>query len=114
MYIRMMGAVGLTNASKVAILNANYIAKRLDPHFPALFKGKGGLVAHECILDLREWKRVGIEVEDVAKRLMDYGFHAPTISWPVEGTMMVEQTEIESKEELERFYDVMIAIYAEM
>src|SRR5438046_10108309 len=114
MYIRMMGAVGLTNASKVAILNANYIAKRLDPHFPVLFKGKHGLVAHECIVDLREWKRVGIEVEDVAKRLMDYGFHAPTISWPVGGTMMVEPTESESKDELDRFCDAMISIHAEM
>ena len=83
MYIRMMGAAGLTKATKVAILNANYIAKRLEPHFPVLFKGKHGLVAHECILDLRPCKSAGVEVEDVAKRLMDYGFHAPTISWPV-------------------------------
>ena len=97
MYIRMMGADGLTKRRKVAILNANYIAKRLDPHFPVLFKGKHGLVAHECIVDLRQWKSAGVEVEDVAKRLMDYGFHAPTVSFPVAGTMMIEPTESESK-----------------
>src|SRR5438477_357350 len=114
MYIRMMGPAGLTEATKVAILNANYIAKRLDPYFPILFKGKHGLVAHECILDLRQWKSVGIEVEDVAKRLMDYGFHAPTISWPVTGTMMVEPTESEPKHELDRFCDAMISIHAEI
>jgi len=114
MYIRMMGAEGLKRASEVAILNANYIAKRLDRYFPVLFKGKRGLVAHECILDLRQWKSAGIEVEDVAKRLMDYGFHAPTISWPVAGTMMVEPTESEPKHELDRFCDAMIAIHAEI
>jgi glycine dehydrogenase len=114
MYIRMMGPDGLTNATKAAILNANYIAKRLDPHFPVLFKGRHGLVAHECILDLRQWKRAGIEVEDVAKRLMDYGFHAPTVSWPVAGTMMVEPTESEAKPELDRFCDAMISIHAEI
>jgi len=114
MYIRMMGAEGLKRASKVAILNANYIAKRLDPYFPVLFKGKHGLVAHECIVDLRQWKSAGIEVEDVAKRLMDYGFHAPTISWPVGGTMMIEPTESEPQHELDRFCDAMISIYAEM
>src|SRR5712675_119897 len=114
MYIRMMGPEGLKRASEVAILNANYIAKRLDHYFPVLFKGKRGLVAHECILDLRDWKRAGIEVEDVAKRLMDYGFHAPTISWPVAGTMMVEPTESEPKHELDRFCDAMISIHAEM
>src|SRR5881227_761921 len=114
MYIRMMGPKGLKRATEVAILNANYIAKRLDRYFPVLFKGKRGLVAHECILDLRDWKRVGIEVEDVAKRLMDYGFHAPTISWPVAGTMMVEPTESEPKDELDRFCDAMISIHAEM
>jgi len=114
MYIRMMGAEGLKQASKVAILNANYIAKRLDPYFPVLFKGKHGLVAHECIIDLRQWKSVGIEVEDVAKRLMDYGFHAPTVSWPVAGTMMIEPTESEPKHELDRFCDAMIAIRAEI
>ena len=114
MYIRMMGPGGLTEATKIAILNANYIAKRLDPYFPVLFKGKRGLVAHECILDLRRWKDAGIEVEDVAKRLMDYGFHAPTISWPVAGTMMVEPTESEPKHELDRFCDALISIHAEI
>jgi glycine dehydrogenase len=114
MYIRMMGAEGLTEATKIAILNANYIAKRLDRYFPVLFKGKRGLVAHECILDLRQWKSAGVEVEDVAKRLMDYGFHAPTVSWPVAGTMMVEPTESESKAELDRFCDAMISIHAEI
>jgi glycine dehydrogenase len=114
MYIRMMGAAGLTNATKVAILNANYIARRLEPYFPVLFKGKRGLVAHECIIDLRPWKNIGIEVEDVAKRLMDYGFHAPTISWPVAGTMMIEPTESEAKHEIDRFCDAMISIHAEM
>jgi glycine dehydrogenase len=114
MYIRMMGAAGLTKATKVAILNANYIAKRLDPHFPVLFKGKHGLVAHECILDLRPCKSAGIEVEDVAKRLMDYGFHAPTVSWPVPGTVMIEPTESEAKDELDRFCEAMIAIRGEI
>ena len=114
MYIRMMGGAGLTKATQAAILNANYIAKRLDPHFPVLFKGKRGLVAHECILDLRPCKSAGVEVEDVAKRLMDYGFHAPTVSWPVPGTVMIEPTESESKEELDRFCDAMIAIHREI
>jgi glycine dehydrogenase len=114
MYIRMMGAQGLKRASEVAILNANYIAKRLDPYFPVLFKGKHGLVAHECIIDLRQWKNAGIEVEDAAKRLMDYGFHAPTISFPVAGTMMIEPTESEPKHELDRFCDAMISIHAEI
>jgi glycine dehydrogenase len=111
-YIAAMGPEGLTQASQYAILNANYIAKRLQPYFPVLFKGQGGLVAHECILDLRQHKR--ITVEDVAKRLMDYGFHAPTISWPVPGTMMVEPTESESKAELDRFCDALVAIHAEI
>jgi glycine dehydrogenase len=114
MYIRMMGAEGLKRASEVAILNANYIAKRLDPYFPVLFKGKHGLVAHECIIDLRQWKSADIEVEDVAKRLMDYGFHAPTVSWPVAETMMIEPTESEPKHELDRFCDAMISIHAEI
>src|SRR5437899_1240688 len=114
MYIRMMGADGLKRASEIAILNANYIAKKLDPHFPVLFKGQRGLVAHECIVDLRQWKSVGVEVEDVAKRLMDYGFHAPTVSWPVAGTMMIEPTESEPKHELDRFCDAMISIRAEI
>jgi glycine dehydrogenase len=114
MYIRMMGGEGLTEATKVAILNANYIAKRLDRYFPVLFKGKRGLVAHECILDLRQWKTAGVEVEDAAKRLMDYGFHAPTVSFPVPGTMMVEPTESESKAEIDRFCDAMISIHGEI
>jgi glycine dehydrogenase len=114
MYIRMMGGEGLTEATKIAILNANYIAKRLDGYFPVLFKGKRGLVAHECIVDLRQWKSGGVEVEDVAKRLMDYGFHAPTVSFPVAGTMMIEPTESEAKAELDRFCDAMIAIHAEI
>ncbi len=114
MYIAMMGAKGLTDATKVAILNANYMARRLDASYPILYKGTNGLVAHECILDLRLLKKsAGIEVDDVAKRLMDYGFHAPTISWPVAGTMMVEPTESESKAELDRFCDAMIAIRQE-
>ncbi|MGA2178107.1 MAG: aminomethyl-transferring glycine dehydrogenase [Verrucomicrobiota bacterium] len=112
MYIAMMGADGLTEATKFAILNANYIAKRLENHFPTLYCGHGNLVAHECILDLRRFKSV--TAEDVAKRLMDYGFHAPTLSWPVAGTLMVEPTESESKFELDRFCDAMIAIHAEM
>ncbi|WP_414581691.1 aminomethyl-transferring glycine dehydrogenase [Scytonema sp. PCC 10023] len=115
MYIAMMGADGLTEATKVAILNANYIAKRLEPYYPVLYKGKNGLVAHECILDLRSLKKsASIEIDDVAKRLMDYGFHAPTVSWPVAGTIMVEPTESESKEELDRFCDAMIAIRQEI
>ena len=114
MYIRMMGAGGLKRASEVAILNANYVAKLLEPYFRVLFKGKHGLVAHECIIDLRQWKSAGIEVEDVAKRLMDYGFHAPTVSWPVTGTMMIEPTESEPKHELDRFCDAMISIHGEM
>lgn len=107
-----MGADGLTDATKFAILNANYIAHRLDPYFPVLYKGKNGLVAHECIVDLRPYKSV--TVEDVAKRLMDYGFHAPTISFPVAGTMMIEPTESESKEELDRLCDALIAIHGEI
>jgi glycine dehydrogenase len=114
MYIRMMGPEGLKRASAVAILNANYMAKRLDRYFPVLFKGQHGLVAHECVVDLRQWKSAGVEVGDVAKRLMDYGFHAPTISWPVGGTMMIEPTESEPKHELDRFCEAMISIYSEM
>src|SRR3989449_1728189 len=114
MYIRMMAAEGLKRASEMAILNANYIAKRLDRYFPVLFKGKHGLVAHECIIDLRQWKNAGIEVEDVAKRLMDYGFHAPTGFWPVAGTMMIEATQSGPKNELDRFCDAMISIHAEI
>lgn len=115
MYIAMMGADGLTDATKIAILNANYIAQRLDDYYPVLYKGKYGFIAHECILDLRPLKKsAGIEVEDIAKRLMDYGFHAPTVSWPVAGTIMVEPTESESKEELDRFCDAMISIRQEI
>ncbi|PIG91522.1 glycine dehydrogenase (aminomethyl-transferring) [Gloeocapsopsis sp. IPPAS B-1203] len=115
MYITLMGAAGLTQATKVAILNANYIAHRLEPYYPVLYKGKSGLVAHECILDLRSLKKsAGIEVDDIAKRLMDYGFHAPTVSWPVAGTMMVEPTESESKAELDRFCEAMIQIRQEI
>lgn len=115
MYIAMMGAAGLTEATKVAILNANYIARRLEQYYPVVYKGKAELVAHECILDLRSLKKTaGIEVDDVAKRLMDYGFHAPTVSWPVAGTIMVEPTESESKEELDRFCDAMIRIRREI
>jgi glycine dehydrogenase len=115
MYIRMMGAAGLLRATQVAILNANYIARRLQPHYPVLYRGNQGLVAHECIVDLRGLKKeADIEVDDVAKRLMDYGFHAPTISWPVAGTMMIEPTESESRDELDRFCDAMIAIREEV
>lgn len=114
-YIRMMGASGLRRATEVAILNANYIATRLDAHYPVLYKGRAGNVAHECIVDLRQLKAsTGVEVEDVAKRLMDYGFHAPTVSFPVPGTMMIEPTESESKAELDRFCDAMISIREEI
>jgi len=114
-YIAMMGREGLKRASEVAILNANYIAARLAPHYPILYKGKNGRVAHECIIDFRPLKAAsGIEVEDVAKRLQDYGYHAPTMSWPVAGTLMIEPTESESKAELDRFCDAMIAIREEV
>jgi glycine dehydrogenase len=114
-YIRLMGGEGLTEATKHAILNANYVAARLEPHFPVLYRGKNGTVAHECILDLRKVKKsAGIEVDDVAKRLMDYGFHAPTTSFPVIGTVMVEPTESESKAELDRVCDAMIGIRTEI
>ncbi len=114
-YIRLMGGAGLTKATQVAVLNANYIATRLREHYPVLYAGEGGLVAHECILDLRELtKRTGVTVDDVAKRLIDYGFHAPTMSFPVAGTLMVEPTESEHQGELDRFCDAMIAIRAEI
>src|SRR6202521_3885559 len=114
-YIALMGALGLTRATAIAILNANYMAARLRPHYPVLFSGAGGRVAHEFILDLRPWKAsAGVEAEDVAKRLMDYGFHAPTMSFPVAGTLMVEPTESESKVELDRFVDAMLAIREEI
>lgn len=114
-YIAMMGGEGLTQATKVAILNANYMAKRLEEYYPVLYKGLQGGVAHEFILDLRRYKHsAGVEVEDIAKRLMDYGFHAPTISFPVAGTMMIEPTESESKDELDRFCEAMISIRSEI
>jgi glycine dehydrogenase len=115
MYLRMLGGAKLTKATEVAILNANYMATQLEPHFPVLYRGHSDLVAHEFILDVRAWRQTaGVEVEDIAKRLMDYGFHAPTISFPVPGTMMIEPTESESKEELDRFCDALIAIKSEM
>ena len=115
MYIRMMGASGIRAATEVAILNANYIAARLKRYFPVLYTGTRGRVAHECILDLRKLKETcGVTAEDVAKRLMDYGFHAPTLSFPVADTLMVEPTESESKDELDRFCDAMIAIHGEL
>jgi glycine dehydrogenase len=114
-YIRLMGAEGLTRATKVAILNANYIAQRLDAHYPVVYKGAKGRVAHECIVDARPLKKAaGIEVDDVAKRLMDYGFHAPTMSFPIPGTLMIEPTESESKGELDRLCDALIAIREEI
>jgi len=114
-FIQLMGGAGLTKATQVAILNANYMAKRLGKHYSVLFTGKNGMAAHEFILDLRPFKKsADVEVEDVAKRLMDYGFHAPTISWPVPGTMMVEPTESESKAELDRYCDALISIRQEI
>ncbi|WP_061215580.1 aminomethyl-transferring glycine dehydrogenase [Leptospira santarosai] len=114
-YIALMGTDGLTNATRISILNANYIAKRLEKAYPVLYKGKNGFVAHECILDVRPFKKsAGIEVEDVAKRLIDYGFHAPTMSFPVPGTLMIEPTESESLEELDRFCEAMLLIHQEI
>lgn len=114
-YIAMMGEAGLSNATKVAILNANYVMERLRPHYPVLYRGKNGRVAHECIIDIRPLKEeTGISEEDIAKRLMDYGFHAPTMSFPVAGTLMVEPTESEDLAELNRFCDAMISIREEM
>jgi glycine dehydrogenase len=114
-YIHMMGGDGLTEATKVAILSANYIAKRLEASYPVFYQGKKGRVAHECILDMRHLKKIaGVEVEDVAKRLMDYGFHAPTMSFPIPSTMMIEPTESEPKAELDRFCEAMISIRAEI
>lgn len=113
-YLALLGADGLRQATATAVASANYIAKRLDPYFPVLYKGQGDLVAHECILDLRPLKKeTGITVDDVAKRLMDYGFHAPTMSFPVAGTLMVEPTESEDKDEIDRFCEAMISIHAE-
>jgi glycine dehydrogenase len=114
-YVRLMGAEGLTRATEVAILSANYIAHRLGPHYPVLYAGRDGLVAHECIVDLRRiTKETGVTVDDVAKRLIDYGFHAPTMSFPVAGTLMIEPTESEELAELDRFCDAMIAIREEI
>ncbi|MBC8299414.1 MAG: aminomethyl-transferring glycine dehydrogenase subunit GcvPB, partial [Pelagibacterales bacterium] len=115
MYMKMMGSEGLRKASEVAILNANYIAYKLNSSFPILYKGKNGNVAHECIIDIRQIKtETGITEEDIAKRLIDYGFHAPTMSWPVAGTMMIEPTESESLEEIDRFCDTLIKIKQEI
>jgi glycine dehydrogenase len=114
-YIRMMGAAGLKRATEVAILNANYVARRLRGHYPVLYAAPGGMVAHECIIDCRGFQaEAGVMVEDIAKRLMDFGFHAPTMSWPVAGTLMIEPTESESKAELDRFCEAMIAIRGEI
>ncbi len=114
MFLAMTGASGLTRCAEAALLSANYVARRLAPCFPVVFRGRSGLVAHECIIDLRPWKECGIEAEDVAKRLADFGFHAPTVSWPISGALMIEPTESESKEELDRFCDAMITIHGEM
>jgi glycine dehydrogenase len=114
-YIRMMGADGLTEATRIAILNANYVARRLKDHYEILYTGRDGLIAHECIVDFRSFKQsAGVEVEDVAKRLIDYGFHPPTVSFPVAGTMMIEPTESESLEELDRFCEALIGIREEI
>jgi len=114
-YVRLMGAEGLTRATASAVLAANYVAARLGEHYPVLYQGQDGLVAHECILDLRPLtKATGVTVDDVAKRLVDYGFHAPTVSFPVAGTLMVEPTESEDLAEIDRFCDAMIAIRGEI
>lgn len=114
-YIKMLGSEGLTNSTKYAIFNANYMCAKLEKHFPILYKGKGGFVAHEMILDCREFKRTAkVEVADIAKRLMDYGYHAPTVSFPVPGTIMIEPTESECKAELDRFCEAMISIRNEI
>jgi glycine dehydrogenase len=114
-YVAMMGTAGLEAATETAIQNANYVATRLDPHYPVLSRGSHGRIAHECIIDVRPLSAAsGIDIDDVAKRLMDYGFHAPTMSFPVPGTLMIEPTESESKEELDRFCDALIQIRAEI
>jgi len=114
-YIKMLGGDGITQSTRYAILNANYLKTRLEQYFKILYSAKNGRVAHEFIIDLREFKKTAdVEVEDIAKRLMDYGFHAPTISWPVAGTMMIEPTESEPKEELDRFCDALISIFNEI
>jgi glycine dehydrogenase len=115
MYMKMMGSIGLTHATEIAILNANYIANRLKDAYKILYTGKNGTVAHECIIDLRDLKDdVGVTVDDIAKRLIDYGFHAPTMSFPVPGTLMIEPTESESKKEIDRFCDAMLEIRKEI
>jgi glycine dehydrogenase len=115
MYIQMMGATGLRRATQVAILSANYIAQRLSPHYKVLYTGQNGFIAHECIIDIRPLKEVcGVEVDDIAKRLVDFGFHAPTMSFPVPGTLMIEPTESESLVELDRFIEAMISIRKEI
>jgi glycine dehydrogenase len=115
MYIQMMGAAGLRRATQVAILSANYIAQRLSPHYKILYTGQNGLIAHECILDIRPLKELcGVEVDDIAKRLVDFGFHAPTMSFPVPSTLMIEPTESESLVELDRFIEAMISIRKEI
>lgn len=114
MYIKMLGEAGLTKSTQLAILNANYMAKRLEEYFPILFRGKTGMCAHEFIMDLRPFKELGVVEEDIAKRLQDYGFHSPTMSWPVSGTLMIEPTESEDKGELDRFCDALIAIRGEI
>ena len=115
MYIALMGADGLRRASEIAILSANYVAARLQAYFPVLYRNERGRVAHECIIDPRAYKdSVGVTVDDIAKRLIDFGFHAPTMSFPVAGTLMIEPTESESKSELDRFCEAMIAIRAEI
>lgn len=113
-YIALMGADGLTNATRMAILNANYMKAKLETHFKILYAGVKGRCAHEMIVDCRDFKKSGIEVEDIAKRLMDYGFHAPTVSFPVAGTLMIEPTESEPKEELDRFCEALIHIRQEI
>jgi glycine dehydrogenase len=115
MYIMLLGSEGLTMSTKIAILNANYVAKRLDAEYPVLYKGKNGTIAHECIVDPRALKATsGVDAGDIGKRLMDYGFHAPTISFPVHDTLMIEPTESEPKAELDRFVDALLAIRAEI
>jgi glycine dehydrogenase len=115
MYIAMLGPEGLRRSTETAVLNANYLAKKLSPHYPVLYTGPLGFVAHECIVDIRQIEvETGIDNEDIAKRLIDYGFHAPTMSFPVPGTLMIEPTESESKYELDRFGDAMVAIKAEI
>ena len=115
MYIQMMGATGLRRATQIAILSANYIAQKLSPHYKVLYTGQNGLIAHECILDIRPLKELcGVEVDDIAKRLVDFGFHAPTMSFPVPGTLMIEPTESEYLAELDRFIDAMVSIRQEI